>query len=347
MTTCDEIYHHASFLIPDLYKSGSTDTLNSLVDYWNNRCSDSESVLRVRILLAIENNSFSEDLYNESITGQLKQYKFNVSYTEMVEKKGTIDSLLYPNYLEMINDYRRLLFFTIGLAEKLLLTKENLTDIERFFLEFYSNSVKSIKKKYLPKVSRPGIFDFYDVQHKKPYLHTYLILGTWIPTGNFSIVGVQGSVGAAFGFGFRTFYVDLAVIGKPVFSPKPYEVNVNGVTINTNKFVGIYVGADFGYRLFTFSKSGFDLLGGVAYDGFQALNTKYEIKEIGGYSKRVNSLNLNLGLGYRILINKRGSFIGLDLKYNFVDYNNVGGSDLSGNIISIQLLYGLSNIGYR
>jgi hypothetical protein len=116
--------------------------------------------------------------------------------------------------------------------------------------------------------------------------------------------------------------------------------------ISTSSFVGVYLGIDLGYRLITINKSGIDLLGGIAWDYIETLDNYNDRMYNDGLSKRLNSLNLNIGIGYKFTLNKRRKdFLGLDVKYNFVDYNNQGGSDLSGNTISIQLLYGFSRIG--
>jgi hypothetical protein len=55
-------------------------------------------------------------------------------------------------------------------------------------------------------------------------------------------------------------------------------------------------------------------------------------------SKSLGSLNLNLGLGYRIY-SKRMNFVGLQAKYNFVDFNNENGTSLKGNYMSLVLTY--------
>lgn len=58
-------------------------------------------------------------------------------------------------------------------------------------------------------------------------------------------------------------------------------------------------------------------------------------------TKSLNSLNLNLGIGFRNYFQNR-TYWGFEARYNFVNFKNTGGTDLTGNTISIRLNLGLS-----
>ena len=88
-----------------------------------------------------------------------------------------------------------------------------------------------------------------------------------------------------------------------------------------------------------------DLIGGIGYDGFDAITdmkTKYSDKA----SVTLNTLNLNLGLGYRFYISST-TYIGLQGKYNFVNFLNHNGTNLSGNTMEFYILIGNSGNNYK
>jgi len=56
-------------------------------------------------------------------------------------------------------------------------------------------------------------------------------------------------------------------------------------------------------------------------------------------SHLISSLNTNFGLGYRYFY-KNGEYIGLQGKYNIVNFSNPGGTNFSGNTLTISLIVG-------
>lgn len=106
----------------------------------------------------------------------------------------------------------------------------------------------------------------------------------------------------------------------------------------TNHFFGGYVGGGFNYEVKKLKSHSFDLLTGVAFDGFDVLSIT---NKLGGenYNKSINSLNINTGVGYRFTIKplKSLKYLGLDAKYNWVNYNNQNGTNLKGNSITVGL----------
>jgi hypothetical protein len=108
--------------------------------------------------------------------------------------------------------------------------------------------------------------------------------------------------------------------------------------VRTNHFFGGYFGADVERTLLRLPKHQFDFLGGIGLDGFDTIETEGQNSGTDD-GKSINSLNVNLGLGYKYFYNKTG-FLGLDAKYNMVNYRNTGGTDLSGNTVTLGLTLG-------
>ncbi len=332
--SCADVNYNVQFLIPQYYKSGSKDTLNAIIDYWGKHCGNFETIARVRILLAIDDGNFNENIYGDNIIRYLTYYK-NFSTTDRGSYylySGKFD-LFRPDSLDL---------FTVSLAKKLL-KRTNLTPVERFFLRFYSNDfdgtfamLKSddfagtkIQELYFKEVKR------YDV---KFISHGNFRVGAWIPYGNLGHVGTHPLIGFAGGMKYKRLTADLSMAFKFGRSPNVYQVYVNDSIWNTNYFFGGYMGVDLGFDLLQLKRSSLSLLGGVAFDGFDALKVSDQNSN-NNINKSLNSLNLNFGLGYKYSINKF-NYLGLDIKYNFVDYRNPRGTDLSGNVFTVNLVYG-------
>jgi hypothetical protein len=133
---------------------------------------------------------------------------------------------------------------------------------------------------------------------------------------------------------------DLTLLLRFTKAREKYVYRQDGVFDTTDHFFGGYIGLDIGYELFTAGSSQFELLGGIGYDGFDTKNTDNNNQD--GHS--IGSLNLNIGFRHKLFVNKyRDWYVGVQGRYNIVKYGTDGGSDLSGNTFSIQLVIGRIN----
>ena len=139
---------------------------------------------------------------------------------------------------------------------------------------------------------------------------------------------------------------DITMCFRFLNSPQSYSVKrarSNNVVETTNHFFGGYIGIDVGRDLYTKSKNEVQLLGGFAYDGWDALK---EGKTRNLRGETVSAYNFNLGLGYRRYLNNT-TYIGLRAKYNMVNYTLNDVVDFTGNPVSITFVIGgLSPRGY-
>jgi hypothetical protein len=88
-----------------------------------------------------------------------------------------------------------------------------------------------------------------------------------------------------------------------------------------------------------------DILGGCGWDGFDALEIG-KTNDPNRVTKSINALNLNLGVGYRKYL-KNKSYVGIEMRYNVIDYQNRSGTDLTGNTVTVRLKFGTSRNLYR
>ncbi len=158
--------------------------------------------------------------------------------------------------------------------------------------------------------------------------------GIWAPTGNLSLVGAHPYLGFRLGVVKKKITIDFSANFKFINSPKSYNVLKDGILYSTRHFFGGYIGIDGDYVLLYKKQHKITFVGGLAYDGFDALT-----KPNNGVDKTINAFNLNIGLAYRFY-RASDRYLEVQAKYNLVNYDNVGGTDLSGKSLTIGFLIG-------
>jgi hypothetical protein len=342
---CRDIIYNSALLIPEHFAKNNSDTVAALVNYWEKHCGISEPLLRLKILLAINADTLNESLYRKThIINQLLYYRERVKRQD----NGYDDYEFQYTPPPSINS--SLDIFTKDLALKLLQREVN-SELEIFFLDFYSNnfdkiflrlqdtSLKSFKL-------RQAYYKEINSEINKHERHFSIYSGVWIPNGNLSVVGNHPIIGFQGGMkNKKGIMMDIAFEVKFNNSPNGYFVEKNDSLYSTTHFFGGFFGAELGYELINYKSHELDLVGGCGWDGFDALEIG-EPNDPDRVTKTINALNLNLGLGYRKYF-KNKTYIGIEARYNFVDYQNKNGTDLSGNTLTLRLKYGISRNLYR
>jgi len=178
-----------------------------------------------------------------------------------------------------------------------------------------------------------------------PETHRALITGVWIPTGELKIVGSHPELGFQIGTKRKKMNYDVTFIGRFLKSANSYEAyrSKNSPPELTDTFFGAHFGFDAGRDIVAMKGHELQLTGGIAFEGFNALEKDKE-KDLD--LKAANTYNLSAGLNYRFYISNK-YYLGLRAKYNIVDYtlNNV--VDYKGDAVSIQLLFGAVDNYYK
>ncbi|UCH90220.1 MAG: hypothetical protein JSV49_06170 [Thermoplasmata archaeon] len=173
-------------------------------------------------------------------------------------------------------------------------------------------------------------------EYGKPSSHYSISAGAWIPQGNNKLLGNHPEIGGSVGLTGALIQADIALAFRFLDSKQSYVMRDDlGSLQSTSKFQGWYLGADVSRELITVRNFSFDIVAGLGYDGFLGISGNED------ESKHVNSFNLNLGCKPKIFLDRyHTEYIGIQVRYNFVWYYTHGGTDLSGNTLSISLCYG-------
>lgn len=253
--------------------------------------------------------------------------------------------------------------FAVKFFKNELLTHEAGTS-ERLLCEFYCNGPDSFYSLIQKSdCDSSTICKEYNRELKrylyKPELNLALTTGVWLPTGGIKKLGVHPTIGVQLGSKYRRLNIDATLSFKFLKSKTPYlatRVKSNDSTELTDKFFGGYFGLDLGYDILRKRANELQILAGIGIDGFDALELVDEDKSTELKAESASSYNLNFGLSYRYYINS-WSYIGLQAKYNIVDYTSNGVVNFTGNPITITVTigslsnyvkrYGLENLGYN
>ncbi len=325
---CSDVTLNCFELIPKYFHQNKIDSFLIFLDYWENHCQSFEEIIRIKILFSIYEGSFTETMYGEDIILYILEYK----------DKSRWD-WRYSNFeREFVDQYDN---FTKELADEILQT-ESLTEIEKLLAWLYSSHDLSFFKEIKEdKYNNTDLKRYYnefiaDILNTSEMYYSFST-GYWAPLGNNKLIGNHPSIGIGMGFYWNSYLFDLTVMYKMGDSKEQYIVNYKDSLIETNDFHGLYYGAEFGKRFFRNMHHEFDLLAGIGGEGFTVTN------DDGEEGETYNCLNINFGIGYKYYLRDYSNTnLNFQIRYNIVDYNTDGGTDLSGNTISLRVVFGFS-----
>jgi len=337
---CDTVARYSGSWIMYFYAIGQYDSASIVLDNWEATCGPSEPIIRTRILFAIRNNTFSEDMYDSTIVDDMLNY--------MMRMDTSKPAGLYSNYREYFGyvplrgDYDK---FTLSVANELL-ERVFYDPAELLFAELYANvlpdAAKAIQKDttYTNTSLRDYYYDRVNKYLKQPDVHFGFYTGIWIPFDNASLLGNHPLIGFQIGLRSQKMIYNLSMDFRFLKSKNEYTILRDGYTETTDVFAGIYFGADVEREVFTFRKNKISLLGGIGYDGFDSVKVNTEDDNPDNdESHMISSMNTNFGLGYRHFFESK-TYLGLQGKYNFVNYSNTGGTNFAGNCLTISISLG-------
>lgn len=374
---CYEVEYNAVLQSQRLYRQGKRDSLTALITFWKNHCTPNERIISLYLLNSIGNNTFKEsiveneflsprskitfsdsDIYEQEIFYYLKEYKRAVAgaisdnqYSLWLENNYSLPK----DYKEYYSFYKQYYSFLKEMAMSML-GKRVYSPAEEFLIKFYARpdsvafaELDSVKysstllgKKYLASKN----------YHNKMHgFSSNIQMGMWLPNGPLSVLGSHPYIAYNLGGRGEVIMVDYTFGLRFGDAKNDYTVLKDGVYYNSNNYISWFTGVDIGCKLFRTRKSEVDLLAGVGYEEIQTLFEP--VDDDVANTQSVKSFYANAGLAYKIYVRDaviRGkhkrSYFSLQAKYNFVNYNNRGGTDLTGNALVIGLVYGSYSHGY-
>ena len=163
------------------------------------------------------------------------------------------------------------------------------------------------------------------------------LVGSWMPQGNNKLLGNHPEIGVQLGGESKFWRADGIFSYRCSRARNRYTVDSLGHSVTTDEFNSWMLGVEGGFKFLRSSTFSADVFAGLAYDVI------FSIEEAGDPEEPVShsSLAASIGLRQRFFLNQRsGRYIGAIVRYSLVDYDNPGGTDLSGNTLSISFIFG-------
>ncbi len=338
---CYDIALNAYELLPHYHGNQQIDSVNAVLDFWENKCGLSEELLRFNILLAIEQQSnYLDSVVNLNILPELMDYKNFRSY---ISANDHHLSLRFQD--QNISEYIKYTSYTSGWASRLLKVEKQYSQVELFFLQIYSHDFDNtfqmledsafdgtfIQRQYRIKVAEAKI---------NHWFRGDISLGGWFPTQNLTALGNHAGFGIRGGVQYTRWHALISIKAYLGNSSSSRHVFHDDSLYNSDLYNHVSLAADLGYALFNKQQHVFELIGGIGYNGVKVLEVPNPLDADNPESIYRNSLLLNIGLGYRYDF-PTGTYFSLSAKLNFSEFENRPGTDLSGNFFTIDVALGM------
>ena len=328
--SCREILSNASSLLPELYEESAFDSIEKAIALVQKSCTDIQEVFYLSILLAIQQSTFS---VRENIDS---------SFIEKLNSYGSAAALPKRRNAQIYiaDDYKLIPFIKQWAAD--LLKRSRLSGDERFLCTVLAGHIYNPENELkLHKDECPELYALlkqsYINERNGARFTKAIIIGIWLPTKDLKVLGPHPSLGWSLGGGGRNDELDITFQFRFLNSKNSYEILRQNTLYPMHNYFGGYIGIDYTRYFIHQTSYEFGLLGGAGFDGFDITSYNHHNDYLRPFS--INSFNRNIGLRFNYFFNPH-SFIGLQTRYNFINYSNKGGTSLHGDAFSIDLLIG-------
>lgn len=340
--SCRDFVRNAHQLIPQWYDQGKLDSVRLVIEFVEQEC-ETSSFDRLKTLLAIESGEFETDLCDSALIDHV----LHGYYVRSGRSPDWLTLLIWGERIPMIDTsaYSRLVD---SLTERLIRETDS-TSAAYVVLMDFTGDYDFIRKR-LHRVAYSGTclqeaynreIAYWLERRYRGRIHLAALTGIWMPQHAASALGNKAELGFKIGWRGERLGAEGTVIFRFLDATREYVVRQDGKEDRGKSFFGGYVGADLAYEAIRSEIHSLALIGGIGLDGFGHGSSKGDDNSTGG----VNALNLNIGAEYRLACGRtRTRYVGVQGRYNVVNYATGGGTDLSGNTVSFELVYGgLSN----
>ena len=267
----------------------------------------------------------------------------NASCINFIEYKGFFTPPVYgagypaltPEGIKKRNEFIQL---TQMIAREI---DQSLSLDERLIIQFYASDSASFEQIRDADINESRLKHFYMQLIKKndesTHVHTGFFLGMSPMQGGLSFLGTRPTIGGFYGGKRKKHAFDLVLDFKIGPAPSAYLIQYQDSLVQTSTWTGFYLGFEYAYDIISRQKIELSISPGIGYDGAMALKNH---NRFGEDLNILSSFNLNGGLVFKYKISKT-KYLGLQGRYNWVNYQNDQGASLRGGYFSLRLVFGL------
>lgn len=335
------ISSNCALLYQTYIEENKLDSASLIINYWESQLGESEPIFRAKVLLSLKEKGYLEDnLQTESSLNYINNYIDRVDIERTSNYIVYDDNKPYFGYIPISKEYDS--FTKLKAIE--LKDKFKKKSLEYTICEFYGNNPDSLfvrlqddslKNKKLGKEYSKMLKRYLN----EPYFVTNFSLGAWIPTGmSMKNFGIHPDLGFLFGVQINKMTYGLDMHMRFVDTPNSYLARRNKEDVDpekTKRFFCTYIGFDVKRSLIKEKKVELKAMCGLGLDFLEVFPSDND-EEYNG--TRITSYNFNFGLGGIYKFNDLN--LGVEAKYNIVDYTLGHHLDFKGNYFSLSLIVG-------
>lgn len=325
-------------LVPRLIVLERPDLLVDFLQFWQDRCGNSEPLTRTRILGAIWDGAFDEGLYDAAIAGDLDDWELR-DPPSLTDGRRAFDAFtvtfadqLLPHQVDgSLSQYFCLVYSDRPVEAADLLAEEGLADTWlRWHLEHPDGTPGG---KVIPAADDAGrggadASGGADGARGGGPSSLMLTVGGWWPGGDVALAGDHVLVGALLEQRLGAWLLRVPLEIRLGRTARPYLVDQQYVNGYSNRFDALYLGVEFGREIVAPGPAQLEAFFGLGYDGIRPF-----LKE----DVMLGTLNANFGIGLRWQPPGSAFLAGLDARREWLATRNEGPDSLSGSAWSLRL----------
>lgn len=330
----------AAELLPQWYKQGAYDSILSYINTTEQATYHPYS-FATRILVKMQQNRFDETtIKNAAFLDTLEQYAYMVRYSQ--QTTPAVSDQVGARVEDM--PYGDRLYHFDAVWAKLLPETKHLDSTQTFLCDVI---VGKVQDPIATIRAKRNIYPGFDSLLKQRQINDRNSaarniawgVGLWAPQGNAARLGVHPAINLDIGWRNKLNEVNLDMAIRFGRTPQYYTVLRQGTLYSRNYYTGGFIGLEYTRYLYHSFHFEAGLAGGIGYDGFSIAGD--DNNHSNDYLKPLSpgSLNLNVGARVNYYFNSK-VYLGLDGRFNRINYHNNGGSPIDGNAYSVTLLFG-------
>ncbi|THH36523.1 hypothetical protein [Neolewinella litorea] len=317
------------------YDSGDLQQAREVLDRWGELCGLREITNRAMLLIGLRTNDVLDIDYLD------QQFDFLMEYRQ----RRTLEVNEAAYYYDYNRPYYG--FLPIG-GEYDAFTRPAFSEISPKRNAEFDYLRRSYAAEELPELKELAGAEYAGTSLQKDFLfyrdealamtegHVAAMAGAWIPLGEASLLGPHPQLGFAVGGKKRRMNYDMEVAFQFLKSSSDYLARreKGAVAESTDKFFGGRIGATVGYDLWASGAREVQVIGGLGFSGFDALNDTDDLQ-----AASVLTYDLSGGVGFRRYLTP-SSYLGISLRAHLVDFRLNEVVDFTGVPLSLTVAYG-------
>jgi hypothetical protein len=341
--------------VPQLVQEGKWGQLQNFLENWRRSDAPSdELIFGISVLSSIENKKFTVYQLPCDVFRFLDDYARELKTAEESPTSFSY-SIRLParRWFDASEDARKLLFFIQSRARQLIATwpagstESFICHVLAGDIRYPTSDLRRNKENYAELNTFQRTLSNYNNQYYNSWRNVRsgtvgVMAGIWLPTGNLQTLGTHPSAGVFWGGRYKKNEYDMVISFRFLHpTPRGYTFVRDDTSYTTHYYDGGYVGVDYTRYIFHRGRLELGLTSAAGYDFFDVIDGFKDDNSI-AHLEPFNEGSFDFSNGLRVkYFSHRGTFIGLAAKYHLINYSNNGGTDLSGNAITIDLIWGI------